>query len=111
MHTKLAPALTLLVACSASAQPVVTVSSSPDSKTRFAWAGSELKENRDKMLYVVVEHGTQKTATGVSDELDVRFARAEIGKIKWCSYVGTDLRVNKCKPSQPLKPDGVIKVK
>jgi hypothetical protein len=93
------------------AQLAITVSSSPDTKTRFVWTGGELKENRDRTLYLVVEHGGQKTGTGVSDEIDVRFARAEAGKIKWCSYVGTELQVTKCKPSQPLKPDGVINVK
>ena len=108
---RLASIFTLLLASSASAQPVFTVSSSPDTKTRFEWAGSELKQNRDKTLFVVLEHGTQKTAIGVSDEADVRFAKAEVGKIKWCSYVGADIDVKKCTPNQPLKPDGVIKIK
>ena len=40
----------------------------------------------------------------------MRFARADVGKIKWCSYIGKDLEVAKCKPSQALKPDGVIKI-
>ena len=101
----------LLLASPASAQVAITVSSSPDTRTRFEWTGSELKQNRDKTLFVVVEHGTQKTTIGVADEADVRFAKAEVGKIRWCSYVGADMQANKCTPSQPLKPDGVIKIK
>ncbi len=93
------------------AQTSIGVSPSPDTKTHFVWTGSERKENAGKTLYLVVEHGSQKTGTSVSDEIDVRFARAETGKIKWCSYVGTDLQVTRCKPTQSLKPDGVINIK
>ena len=93
------------------AQTSIGVSTSPDTKTHFVWAGAERKENRDKTLYLVIEHGSQKTGTSVSDEIDVRFARAEVGKIKWCSYIGKDLELGKCKPSQALKPDGVITIK
>ena len=92
------------------AQTSIGVSPSPDTKTHFVWTGSERKENAGKTLYLVVEHGGQKTGTSVSDEIDVRFARADVGKIKWCSYIGKDLEVAKCKPSQALKPDGVIKI-
>ena len=99
------------VAAPAWAQTSIGVSTTPDTKTHFVWAGAERKENRDKTLYLVVEHGSQKTGTSVSDEIDVRFARAEVGKIKWCSYVGKDLELGKCKPSQALKPDGVITIK
>ena len=61
----------------------ITVSKVPDTKTHFVWTGSERKENQDKTLYMIVEHGTQQTGTNVPDEIDVRFARDEVGKIKW----------------------------
>jgi hypothetical protein len=103
--------LIFLLAAQAWAEMSITVSKVPDTKTRFVWTGSERKENQDKTLYMIVEHGTQQTGTNVPGEIDVRFARDEVGKIKWCTYIGKDLELKGCKPSQQLKPDGVIKIK
>ena len=94
------------------AQSSIGVSRSPDTKTHFVWTGSERKENQDKTLFLIFENGGQKTGTSVSSgKIDVTFARAETEKIKWCNYVGTDLDMKKCNPSQALKPGGTINIK
>ena len=87
------------------------VSSSPDTKTHFVWTGADRKQNAGKTLYLVVQNGGQTTGSSATDEFDVTFARADVGKIKWCSYVGTDLEIKKCKPDKALTPGGTIKIK
>jgi hypothetical protein len=83
-----------------------------DTKTHFVWSGGDKRENDGKRLFLVVQNGAQKTGASFSSEIDVRFARAELGQIKWCSYIAVeDQDVNKCKPTQSLKPDGVIDIK
>jgi hypothetical protein len=115
VQTKVAATLALFAwsaLAPAWAQSSIGVSRSPDTKTHFVWTGSERKENLNKTLFLIFENGGQKKGTSVSsDEIDVTFARAEVGAIKWCSYVGTDLDMNKCKPSQALKPGGTITIK
>ena len=86
------------------------MSRSPDTKTRFVRTGAEQKENTDKTLYLVFQKGGNGYGTSVSSEMDMTFARAELGEIKWCSYIGTDFDLKKCKPSQALKPGGKSKI-
>src|SRR5689334_21904175 len=93
------------------AQQSIGVSKSPDTKTHFVWTGADLKKNEGKTLYVVIQNCGSSYGTNVNGEIDVTFAKADAGQIKWCSYVGTDLDMKKCKPGQALKAGGEIKIK
>ena len=108
---KAASLLILVLSAPAWAQQSIGVSKSPDTKTHFVWTGADLKQNAGKTLYIVVQNGGNTYGTNVNDEINVTFAKADAGQIKWCSYVGTDLDMKKCKPAQALKADGEIKIK
>src|SRR5262245_60493738 len=107
----LALALIVLFPAPAWAQQSIGVSKSPDTKTHFVWTGAELKQKAGKKMYVVIQNGGNAYGTNVNGEIDVTFAKADAAQIKWCSYVGTDLDMKKCKPAQALKPGGEIKIK
>ena len=98
------------------AQNAVSVSlGEPDTKTHFVWSGAGKNKNPDMRLNLVVENRDPKAGTftmgeGFPEKIDVKFAKSEVGQIKWCSYVGTELDTHKCNPSKVLIPGGVINI-
>ena len=110
-RTCIAAALLALWPALAAAERSIGVSKDTDTKTHFVWVSAD--KNPTKSLFLVIQNGGSTYGTNVSDEIDVTFLKSEVGQIKWCSYVAAESGMDnkKCKPTQPLKPGGEIKIK
>ena len=106
-----ASALLALWPAPAAAERSIKVSKEANTRTHFVWVSME--RNPKKILFLVIQNGGTRYGTDVPDEIDVTFAKSEAGQIRWCSYVSNESGMDnrKCKPDQPLKPGGEIRIR
>jgi len=80
-----------------------------DTKTLFIWSGA--KTNPGKEIYIILDKEGNGVVGNFDNEIDVEFAKADVNKIRWCSYIGTDINYKGCTPDKMLKPSGKITIK
>ena len=107
----IASALLALWPAPAAAERSIRVSKEANTRTHFVWVSTD--RNPKKILFLVIQNGRTTYGTDVPDEIDVIFAKSEAGQIRWCSYVSNESGMDnkKCKPTQPLKPGGEIRIR
>ena len=99
--------LAALVAAPVQAGRAMGVSGSPDAKAHFVLAEPPANADPDAIVMLRVENGASHYEENVPIEIVVLFAKADLAKIKWCTYRTTTAEMMKgtktCKPSLAIE--------
>jgi hypothetical protein len=100
-------ALASVAAAPVQAGRAMGVSGNPDAKAHFVLAEQPANADPDAIVMLRVENGASHYEENVPIEIDVLFAKADLAKIKWCTYRTTTAEMMKsaktCKPSLSIE--------
>ena|SRR5450755_2220384 len=118
LHTRASVLLiaTLLAAAAPSwAGRAIGVSGNPDAKAHFTLAEQPANASPDLVVMLRIDNGGSHYEENVPIEIDVLFAKADIARIKWCTYRTTTEELMKgkktCTPNQLIEAGHTYTIK